>query len=137
MLVEAESNRIGALRVPPMLWAAMRAAPRIAIVAPLAARADWLVQGYADITAEGGELAARIASLSPYQSRETLAEWQSLASGGAFGQLAARLMQEHYDPRYARTVLRQGAQAAAVFEAETLDGAAREALAVRIAAWLG
>jgi len=137
VLVEAESNRIGALRVPPMLWAAMRAAPRIEIAAPLAARADWLVEAYGDITTGGPELAARIARLAPYQSRETLAEWQALASGGAFGALAARLMEEHYDPRYARTALRQGGGAAAVFEAESLDEVARAALARQVAGWLG
>jgi tRNA 2-selenouridine synthase len=136
VLVEAESNRIGTLRIPPALWSAMQAAPRIEIAAPLSARAEWLTRAYADVTADPRELAARIAALGPYQSRETIAEWQALATAGDFAPLAARLMQEHYDPRYAKTKLRQG-QAAEVFTTERLDEAAQEALADRIAAWLG
>ncbi|MEO1001278.1 MAG: tRNA 2-selenouridine(34) synthase MnmH, partial [Pseudomonadota bacterium] len=41
-VVEAESNHIGRLLVPPSLWAAMKLAPRIAISAPLPARAAFL-----------------------------------------------------------------------------------------------
>lgn len=137
VLVEAESNRIGTLRLPPMLWQAMRAAPRIEIAAPLPARAEWLVRAYADVTADGAELAARIESLSPYQPRAVLREWQALASEGEFVALAGRLMQEHYDPRYARTKLRAERAPVAEFAAETMDEAGLDALARHIAAWLG
>lgn len=137
VLVEAESNRIGDLRVPPSLWAAMRAAPRIEIAAPLDARAAWLTRAYADITAEPAVLEARLAALAPYHARETIAGWQALATAGDFAPLAARLMEEHYDPRYARTKLREGAPPVATFASDTLDEAAQETLADRIAAWLG
>lgn len=136
VLVEAESNRIGELRLPPALWRAMQEAPRIEIAAPVAARADWLTRAYADISADPEELAVRIAALGPYHARETIAEWQALAGAGDFAPLAARLMQEHYDPRYAKTRLRQAA-ATEVLHADRLDDAAQEALADRIAAWLG
>lgn len=136
VLVEAESNRIGELRLPPALWRAMQEAPRIEIAAPVEARADWLTRAYADISADPEELAVRIAALGPYHARETIAEWQALAGAGDFAPLAARLMQEHYDPRYAKTRLRQAA-ATEVLHADRLDDAAQEALADRIAAWLG
>lgn len=137
VLVEAESNRIGALRLPPMLWQAMRAAPRIEISAPLAARAEWQVRAYADITANDAELAARIESLSPYQPRAVLREWQALATAGEFVALASRLMQEHYDPRYARTKLRSEGTPVAEFATETMDEAGLDGLARRVAGWLG
>ena len=137
VLVEAESNRIGDLRLPPSIWAAMQAAPRIEIAAPLGARADWLTRAYADITADAGVLAERISALAPFHPRETIAEWQALAAAGDFAPLATRLMQDHYDPRYARTRLRQGAPAVETFASDTLDDAAQEALADRIVAWLG
>lgn len=136
VLVEAESNRIGELRLPPALWRAMQEAPRIEIAAPVAARAAWLTRAYADISADPEELAARIAALGPYHARETIAEWQALAGAGDFAPLAARLMQEHYDPRYAKTRLRQ-APATEVLVTDRLDDAAQEGLADRIAAWLG
>lgn len=136
VLVEAESNRIGELRLPPALWRAMQEAPRIEIAAPVEARADWLTRAYADISADPEELAVRIAALGPYHPRETIAEWQALAGAGDFAPLAARLMQEHYDPRYAKTRLRQ-AQATEVLLTDRLDDAAQEHMADRIAAWLG
>ena len=136
VLVEAESNRIGELRLPPALWRAMQEAPRIEIAAPVEARADWLTRAYADISADPEELAARIAALGPYHARETIAEWQALAGAGDFAPLAARLMQEHYDPRYAKTRLRQ-APATEVLLTDRLDDAAQEHLADRIVAWLG
>ena len=134
VLVEAESNRIGEIRIPPALWSAMQAAPRVEIAAPLAARADWLTRAYADVTADPGELAARIAALQPYQSRETIEAWQKLAVERQFPRLAAALMEGHYDPRYARTRLRQGAEPLRVYATETLDDAAQDRLAERIAA---
>ncbi|MFN4101156.1 MAG: tRNA 2-selenouridine(34) synthase MnmH [Pararhodobacter sp.] len=137
VLIEAESNRIGALRLPPSLWVAMQAARRIEISAPLAARAHWLTQAYADISADPAELAARIAALAPFQPRETIAGWQALAAAGDFTPLAAGLMAEHYDARYARSRSKQGAAPVRVFASETLDEAGQEALADRIAAWLG
>ncbi|MCA2013849.1 tRNA 2-selenouridine(34) synthase MnmH [Cereibacter sphaeroides] len=136
VLVEAESNRIGALRIPPALWQAMQAAPRIEIDAPVEARATWLTRAYADITADPAELQRRIAALQPFQSRETIAEWQGMAEQADFAPLAARLMEEHYDPRYARTKLRQDKPAVASFHAETLDDAAQQGLAQQIADYL-
>lgn len=103
VLIEAESARIGALRVPPKLWVAMRTAPRFRIEAPLDARAGWLARAYADVTANADLLLARIAALAPFHPKARIAEWQILARERAFEPLAAELMQAHYDPRYART----------------------------------
>lgn len=136
VLVEAESNRIGALRLPPSLWRAMQAAPRLEIEAPLAARARWLVQAYADITANAPELATRIDALSPFHARATIAGWHALAQSGAYEALAEALMVQHYDPRYERTLMRQ-AGTAPVFATPDLDEAAQASLAERIARHLG
>ena len=132
VVVEAESNRIGTLRLPPALWHAMQAAPRVEIAAPLPARARWLTQAYGDITASAAELSARIDALRPYQAAETIAEWQALARAGAFEPLAHALMERHYDPRYARTKLR-GRAPVAVFDTEWLDDAGQDAVADRLA----
>lgn len=137
VLVEAESNRIGALRLPPSLWQAMQAAQRIQINAPLAARAHWLTRAYGDIIADPVELTARIGALAPFQARETLAAWLSLAQTQQFEALAARLMAEHYDPRYERTALRAGRLADHVLETPSLAPEAQESLADKIATLLG
>lgn len=135
VLVEAESNRIGALRLPPALWQAMRDAPRLVVEAPLEARARWLATAYADLVGDPAQLQTRIAALAPYQPRERIAQWQAMAAAGEFQALAAGLMAHHYDPRYARS--RRTEAPEAVFNAASLDSTERAALAERIVARLG
>lgn len=132
VLVEAESNRIGSLRLPPALWQAMRTAPRLVIEAPLAARAQWLASAYTDLTLDPVQLQARIAALAPYQPRERIADWQAMALAGDYRALAAALMALHYDPRYARSRSNWNGEMAADFLAESLDRADRARLAAVI-----
>ncbi len=135
VVVEAESAMVGACRLPAGLWKAMRAAPRIAISAPPAARAAYLVRAYADLTADPARLEAIIASLRPLHPAEALARWRAQAAAGEFAALAEDLMVRHYDPRYASHRAR-GAPAAAVVETATLDPAAVAAVAAEVAAAL-
>ena len=137
VLVEAESNRIGALRLPPALWQAMCAAPRLVIDAPLEARARWLASAYADLTLDPALLSERIDALAPYHPRERMADWRALATAGEFEVLARGLMAQHYDPRYARSRSRWAGATAAVFQARTLDCDALARLAAEIMARMG
>jgi tRNA 2-selenouridine synthase len=136
VLIEAESARIGALRLPPSLWAAMRAAPRIEIAAPLEERARHLAHAYADLTADPARLAGQIAALAALHPKDRIAHWQALAGAGAHQDLAADLMRHHYDPRYAR--LRERAEPpAARIAADNLAPAALPGLAARVMAAIG
>jgi len=136
VVVEAESSRIGTLGVPPSLWAAMIAAPRIEIAAPLAARAAFLVRAYGDICADRAALAATIDALRPWHAGEVIEGWHKLAAAGEDAALAAELMARHYDPRYRRHRDRMPA-AAEVLALPDLSPATLEAAAARIAARLG
>lgn len=100
VVVEAESSKVGDCRVPPQLWKAMLAAPRVAIAAPLAARADYLTRAYADMVEDAGRLAAVIELLRMGHSHEQVDAWRAMAGAGEYTKLAASLMQLHYDPRY-------------------------------------
>ena len=102
VLVEAESSKIGERVLPPMLWAAMRDAPRIRIEAPLAARADYLVRTYADLASDTVRLTGLLKRLSPYLAKAKQQELVALAERGAHVELARSLINEHYDPRYRR-----------------------------------
>ncbi len=133
VVVEAESAAIGAVRIPPRLWRAMVAAPRIVVRAPLAARAAYLARAYPDLVADPALLARRIDSLRPMHAREVIAGWQAQAAAGDLAGLAEGLMARHYDPRYASHRARMPAAAAEV-EAAALDEAGIGALALRVAA---
>ena len=128
VLVEAESNLIGRLRLPPMLWQAMQAAPRFEIHAPRAARARLIAADYADLAADRPAVARSLAALAPYHSAARLSEWRALADAGATEALAEALMAAHYDPLYNRQRQRR-AGPAATLETDRLDAPALDALA--------
>ncbi|MEI4473430.1 tRNA 2-selenouridine(34) synthase MnmH [Frigidibacter sp. MR17.24] len=102
VVVEAESAKVGQCRLPPRLWRAMQEAPRIALAAPRAARAEYLARAYADVTADRARLAATLEALRPWHAGEIIEDWLRLAEAGDFVPLADQLMDLHYDPRYAR-----------------------------------
>jgi tRNA 2-selenouridine synthase len=102
VVLEAESSKIGNLLVPPALWKAMQAAPRIRLSAPLDQRAQYLTRAYADIVTDPARLNGIIEKLRDLHSRDVLDRWRALAAAGELKALAAALMQDHYDAAYAR-----------------------------------
>ena len=134
VVVEAESSRIGAVEVPKAVWAAIRAAPRVRIAAPLTARADYLARAYADVTEDAARLQAVIARLRPLHAAEVIDDWLEQARAGAFADLAADLMRRHYDPRYEKHRARMDPSREATVTADRLDAAGIEALAADVEA---
>ncbi|EEW25292.1 tRNA 2-selenouridine(34) synthase MnmH [Rhodobacter ferrooxidans] len=131
VVVEAESSKIGARSLPPELWKAMVAAPRIVVAAPLAARASYLVRAYGDLIADPVRLGTVINQLRPLHAAEVIAEWQAMAAAGAFEALAEGLMARHYDPRYGKHHSRSGGVCVEVAAERLLPGDL-DALAGRI-----
>ncbi|WGH78063.1 tRNA 2-selenouridine(34) synthase MnmH [Jannaschia ovalis] len=103
VFMEAESNAIGDILIPPALWKAMGTAEVVRLEAPLPARARFLTTTYPDLTADPHLLASRIDALRPYQPRERIEDWHALAAEERFAALAEGLIAHHYDPRYGRT----------------------------------
>ncbi len=136
VVVEAESSKVGNCRLPPELWKAMVAAPRVAIRAPRAARAAYLARAYADLTADRDRLAQVVGLLRPVHPREVIEDWLALARGGDFAALADGLMARHYDPRYDRHRDRATGPRAEV-EAADLRPEDLDDLARRVAAAVG
>ena len=100
VVVEGESSKVGNCRLPPELWKAMGAAPRVSIAAPVAARAGYLTRTYGDIVADKARLIDILNRLRPAHPARRIDDWHAMADQGAFGQLAEGLMTHHYDPRY-------------------------------------
>jgi tRNA 2-selenouridine synthase len=129
---EAESSRIGERIVPPALWGAMQAAPRVELEAAPEARARYLVEAYRDVIDDPATLEAVFARL-PRIGRERLAVWRALAANGAFVELAAELMEHHYDPAYARSSRKDERRRLGAVAMGSLDEAAQEAAADAVA----
>lgn len=134
VLVEAESSKVGDLLVPPSLWKAMRAAPRIQLRASVEARARYLCDAYADLFADRALFAERLGLLVRLQGRAVVEGWQAQARAGDFLPLVRDLIERHYDGRYLRS--REGAPAPALTLEIDLDGQGLERAADRILGWL-
>jgi tRNA 2-selenouridine synthase len=132
VVVEAESSKIGNCRLPPEIWKAMVAAPRVAIAAPRSVRAEYLARAYADLTCDADRLAATVDLLRPMHATEVMEEWQGLAASEQFMALADSLMERHYDPRYGKHRARMDVPFGEV-EALDLRPEALPGLAARVA----
>ena len=100
VFLEAESRKIGNLIVPSMLWAQMKLAKRIEVVAPLNERAVYLTKAYKDLTTDNEKLDRRLDYLISQQGHEKVKNWKILSKNKQFVELAAELMKNHYDSRY-------------------------------------
>ena len=151
---EAESRRIGSLQLPDALLERLRGGEFVTIEAMLAARVDFLLRDYDYFLRSPDWFNSRLDVLEKLQSRETIARWQAYASAGQWRTLVVELLELHYDPLYRRSQKRNFAGFAAkentpdasdapdapaasetskVHATDTLDAAAIEALAARIA----
>ncbi|WP_323762802.1 tRNA 2-selenouridine(34) synthase MnmH [Maricaulis sp.] len=131
--VEAESRSVGRLRVPPRLWHAMQAAPRLEVRAPIAERARYLMTAYPDLPDDPAKLLAAIDGLRRFHARSVIDDWQELARAGDWETLAAALVSTHYDPAYDRARKRgDTAVSRTILATDRLDDAALNALADRL-----
>ena len=129
VIVEAESARIGNIRLPPSLWKSMCASPRLAVSAPIAARSEYLAAAYKDRIADTKWLDDRLQGLAYYIGKKRAEALKELAAKGEHVGLAGHLIEAHYDPTYARS---RPAAPLRFYETEKLDRDALEELAGRL-----
>lgn len=132
VLVEAESQRIGALHLPQQLWRAMCAAPAITLSAPVRARAEYLAGAYADVIAEGGAVRDGLDKLRHLRGGDAHAHWTALLDAGDHTELAQALIQDHYDAAYAKAAALRPRESLAVLESARLAPADHDRLAAEV-----
>lgn len=125
VVIEAESNKVGQRIVPPSLWKAMCTAPAVEVTAPIEARARFLADSYSDIASDPDRLNRQLDLLRPIRGHKTVEAWQALAAEGAMTDLARALINDHYDPGYAKARHQHGVTPVARV---TLDGLSDAAL---------
>jgi tRNA 2-selenouridine synthase len=104
--VESESRRIGRLQVPDALLGAMRASACIRLETPTALRVAMLEHDYAHLARDAAQLAAHLAPLAKLHGNAVIARWTAMLETGAMRELAGELLDVHYDPAYARAIVR-------------------------------
>ncbi|MFZ7090376.1 tRNA 2-selenouridine(34) synthase MnmH [Primorskyibacter sp. 2E233] len=133
VVVEAESSKIGDINLPPSLWEAMKAAPWIEVAAPVAARARYLAQAYADILADEQRLRAKLEPLRYHRGHALVDHWGGLIAAGDKLALCASLASDHYDPAYERSMRAVAPTVSERLETQDLGAEALSELAGKIA----
>jgi tRNA 2-selenouridine synthase len=104
--IEAESKKIGQVQVPDALLAGMRKGTVIAVDAPMEQRVQLLLEDYAHFKEDPLALLERLIHLRPLVGGEEYEAWHALAHAHKVPELFERLMRNHYDPAYRRSILR-------------------------------
>lgn len=104
IFVEAESKKVGNLRVPDALMVQMRASPCIALALSRADRVKLLMQDYAHFIVDPSALNTQLDCLIGLHGREKISHWQAMALAGSIAPLVEELLLNHYDPAYLRSI---------------------------------
>jgi tRNA 2-selenouridine synthase len=133
--IEAESKKVGALRVPQALVAAMREAPCVRVEMGIEARVALLMADYDFFVRDVPAFCERLDALRALRGNEQINAWQAAAREGAIEGVVRELLLRHYDPIYRQSTARNFAGFANAVElvlpdgeAPALDGAARQLL---------
>ncbi|MFM7461064.1 MAG: tRNA 2-selenouridine(34) synthase MnmH, partial [Burkholderiales bacterium] len=106
VFVEAESKKIGLLRVPEVLIERMWHGECIELLTPQPLRVRLLVDMYAHLIADPALMHFKIDCLSPLHARQRIDGWHRLVDAGAWDHLVADLLDSHYDPAYDRSMFK-------------------------------
>jgi len=100
---EAESKKIGLLRLPEALLAAMWAGDVIRLEMDIPGRVALLMEEYGHFLASPQLLQDKLDLLHRLYGATVIARWKDLAGRGEWRELVAELLQAHYDPAYTRS----------------------------------
>jgi tRNA 2-selenouridine synthase len=124
--VEAESRKVGNLRVPEALVAEMWRSPCIVLEAPLSARVALLKEEYAHYIADPAALCAQLECLTAIHGRETVEGWKSKVRACAWDDFIEDLLSRHYDPAYHRSTIRHYSGLARALQLTAASGSEAE-----------
>jgi tRNA 2-selenouridine synthase len=102
--VESESAKVGNVRVPEALIAAMRASPCVVVQATLAQRVALLCEEYTHFVQNAATLNEQLARLTTHYGAAQVTQWQTQASAGDWAALVETLLVKHYDPAYEQSL---------------------------------
>lgn len=102
IFVEAESNRIGALHCPPVLWNKLRQGSVVSLSLDLEKRAHFLLEDYPHFLEDKEALKTLLEKLVKIRGRKTVTLWQDLIDQGKMFDFVKSILHEHYDLAYRR-----------------------------------
>jgi len=134
VLIEAESNKVGACHIPTALWRIMRTAPSIQVTAPLAARVAFLLEDYRHVVAEPSRIDPLLGWVVERIGHAAVKRWREAIEAGDWSSFVTQVLEDHYDPAYDRSAASRDHQDMEVLHTDTLNAPAVAALAEKLVA---
>jgi tRNA 2-selenouridine synthase len=103
VFVEAESKKIGLLRVPEILIETIRQGRCVVLDIPMASRIDFLKREYVHFLSDFADLEDKLNCLHALYGAKKISDWLTYAKRQDWDILVAELLMEHYDPAYRRS----------------------------------
>ena len=100
--LEAESNKIGLITLPPALISAMHSSACLLVETPLTTRVAGLLEDYRHYVENPQLLIAHLHNLHRFHGAAQLQRWTELIHAGDFSTMVGELLTLHYDPSYLR-----------------------------------
>jgi tRNA 2-selenouridine synthase len=119
--VEAESKKVGNLRVPQTLIRQMWAGTCFEVVTPPALRARLLREEYDHLITNRDTLFHKLDCLQALHPPSQIETWKSLAMASQWDDFIASMLAKHYDPAYERSMFTNYANARDARTLETGD----------------
>lgn len=105
--VEAESKKIGNVQLPSSLMATMRQGTVFRVQADMAQRVTLWREDYKHFEDNPQGLLERLGFIRSLVGGKEFEAWEALAAQHRMPELFERLMHNHYDPAYRRSILRE------------------------------
>jgi tRNA 2-selenouridine synthase len=113
VFVESESRKIGQCQIPGALIEAIRASQVAIVEAPIEVRSHFLLDEYQHFLKDVPRLFTLLDCMTPLHGARRIGEWKALVDTDHWAELVERLLLEHYDPSYDRSMKRNFDQLAA------------------------
>lgn len=105
--LEAESKKIGNVQLPDSLQDAMRKSTTIRVHADMHQRVELWREDYKHFEEDPKGMLERLRFIRSLVGGKEFEEWETLAAECRMPELFERLMRNHYDPAYRRSILRE------------------------------
>ena len=104
--LEAESKKIGNVQLPMALFEAMHRSQTIELSAPMTERIELWREDYPHFATDPQAMVDKLRPLIPLIGKVEYQNWELMAIQGRIAELFEQIMVKHYDPCYARSMLR-------------------------------
>lgn len=126
VFIEAESNKVGQIHVPPALWVKMREARSVIIDCEIEHRIAFLCRDYAHIIAEPDRLNPLLGWVVSRIGHDIVDAWRASIAAGDWSGFVKAVLVDHYDPAYDKSASQRNRDVIGRIDAGQLDQKAIE-----------